>query len=203
MPKPDEKLKRAIEGTGIAEVLQTVSNEDKEPPPDVKKVIVQARVARDDVPKWLTIIDFILQEEEEQDEDDGMWSAHCCKTYVRHEGKLGFVWSVSVSSRGSLKRPVNDVSRAIRTIAASLRSVPSADVSPNAPTNGSGRRPNAVQRAAKAVAKGRVANTDREPVLERHGDGVEVIEMPLTGVTEDRNKPDGPGGKGARYISGG
>lgn len=203
MTKPEEKLKRAIEGTGIAEVIQTASNEDAEQAPDIKKVVIQARVDRDDVPKWLTVIDFVLQEEEEQDEDDGKWSAHCCKTYVRHDGKLGFVWSITVSSRGPLKRPVNDVSRAVRTIAASLRAVPEAEMAPNQGPYRTPGRTTAVQRAAKAVASGRVANQDREPILQRVGDRIEVEEMPLIGVTEDRNKPDGPGGKGAKHIAGG
>jgi hypothetical protein len=198
--KPEEKLKRAIEGTGIAEVLQTASNEEADPAPEIKKVVVQSRVGREDVPKWLSVIDFVLQEEEEQDTEEGSWSAHCCKTYVRHDGKLGFVWSITISSRGALKRPVNDVSRAIRTLSASLKSVPAAEAPFAAPR---ATRPNAVQRAARAVASGRVANTDREPVVSVVGDRVEVEEMPLIGVTEDRNKPDGPGGKGAQYISGG
>lgn len=199
MTKPEEKLRRAIESTGIAEVTQSASNEEEDPPPDVKKVVVRSRVGHEDVVKWLTVFDFVLQEEEEQDEEETRWSAHCCKDYLRHEGKLGFVWSISVSSRGSLKRPVNDVSRAIRTISASLKSVPSAEM---VPSNGSGKR-NVVRRAAQAVASGHVANAGTEALLGRVGDSVEVLEMPLIGVTADRNKPDGPNSKGARHISGG
>lgn len=199
MTKHEEKLKRAVEGTGIAEVIQTASNANEDPTPQINKVVVQARVPADEVPKWLTVLDFILQEEEEQDDEEQKWSAHCCKTYVRHEGKLGFVWSVSISSRGLLARPVSDVARAVRTIGASLKSVPEAEMRAR---NGSEQK-NAFQRAAKAVASGRVTNAGREPTITWFGEKAEVVEMPLTGLTEDRNKPDGPNSKGARYIAGG
>lgn len=195
---PEEKLKRAIEGTGIAEVIQMASNVDGEKSPEIKKIAIQSRISREDVPKWLSVIDFVLQEEEEQDEDN-KWSAHCCKTYVRHEGNLGFVWSVTVSSRNDIKRAATDVSRAIRTLSASLKSVPSTE----APFVQQKSRGGAIRRAAAAIHSGNVSNLGREPVLSMIGNRVEVEEMPLVGVTEDRNKPDGPGSKGARFIAGG
>ena len=135
----------------------------------------------------------------EQDVDEGKWSVHCCKTFVRHEGKLGFVWSIAVSSRHDIKRPINDVSRAIRTLSASLKSVPAAETQYAQPRGGTG----VIQRAAAAVASGRVTNSDREPVVHIIGDRVEVEEMPLIGVTDDRNKPASRDNKGAHYISGG
>lgn len=198
MTKPEEKLRRAIESTGIAEVTSSASNEKQDPPPDVKKVIVRSRVQPEDVMRWLNVFDFILQEEEEQDEEETRWFAHCCKDYLRDDGKFGFVWSITVSSRGDLKRPVNDVSRAIRSISANLKSMPSETVPGKAP-----KRANAVKRATQSVASGHVANSRVDAVLGRRGDSVEVLEMPLVGVTSDRNRPDGPGSKGARHIAGG
>ena len=199
MTKPEEKLKRAIEGTGIAEVIQMASNMDGDKPPEIKKVAIQSRVSREDVPKWLSVIDFVLQEEEEQDSEDNKWSAHCCKTYVRHEGHLGFVWSITISSRDDIKRAVADVSRAIRTLSASLKSIPAAE----APFVQQKTRGGVIRRAAAAIHSGNVVNAGREPVLSMVGSRFEVEEMPLIGVTEDRNKPDGPGSKGAHYIAGG
>jgi len=199
MTNPEEKLKRAIEGTGVAQVIQVASNVDGDKLPEIKKIAIQSRIAREDVPKWLSIIDFVLQEEEEQDSEDNKWSAHCCKTYVRHEGNLGFVWNVTISSRNDIKRAVTDVSRAIRTLSSSLKSIP-ASVAPfgQQKTNGG-----AIKRAAAAIHSTNVSNLGREPILSVIGNRVEVSEMPLIGVTEDRNKPDGPGSKGARFIAGG
>lgn len=198
MAKPEEKLKKAVEGTGIAEVLQAASNVGKDKEPEVKKAVVQCRVASEDVPKWLMLYDFILQEEEEQDADDEKWSVLCAKMYVRHEGRFGFVWSISVSSRGDLKRPVSDVARAIRTISATLKSMPAEN-----PVQRSTKRGGDVKRAAVAVANGKVAMVSHPPKMGRFGSKLEVVEMPLAGVTEERNKPDKPGGKGAKYIAGG
>lgn len=194
MTSSEEKLKRAIEGTGFAEVIQTASNEDAEPAPEVKKIVVQLRIHRDDTPKWLSVVDFIIQEEEEQDNEGEKWLAHCCKTYLRYEGKLGFVWSISISSRDNVKRAINDVSRAIRTLTASLKAIPAAE----SQFANQQRPKNAIKNAAIAVA-----NSGRQPILSAIGSRTEVIEMPLTGVTEDRNKPAGKGSKGAHYISGG
>lgn len=188
----EERLRKAVENTEIGKVISSSSNLDGEKEPEIKKVAVQLRVSKDDVPDWLSIIDFILQEEEEQDPEGDKWSAHCCKTFVRHEGKFGFVWNIAISSREDLKRPIADVCRAIRTLSMTMKSSTDTFYQP---------KQGLVRRAANAVHKSSVVG--RDPVISRVGDRVEVEEMPLAGVTEGRNRPKGPGGKGAHYISGG
>lgn len=192
MPKLEEKFKNAIDGTGIAEVIQVLSSEN---PDGLSKIAVQVRVETEDVPLWLSILDFVLQEQEEQDDEEEKWSAHCCKTYLRSEGKLGFVWSIALSSKGKLNRPVNDVCRAIRTLSAGFN---------HSAVMGAGKangacRPSAARKAAEAVSSKMFVGS---PIVRKVGDGVEVLSMPLVGVTANRNNPNGLGGKGAHFIKG-
>lgn len=190
MESAQEKLKRSVENTGLAEVLQSAASEESNA---VQKIALQLRIQPDDTPKWLALVDFLLQEEEEQEEDGlDKWSLHVCKTFMRNEGRLGFVWTIVVSTKGDIKRSVTDVSRAFRIYSSNLKTneyhAPAA-------------KP-AVQRAAQVVAS-QVRGSDRQPIVHQVGDRIEVDAMPLVGVTEDRNRPNKPGSRGARLIQGG
>lgn len=183
---PEEKLCKALAGSGIVEVVQSSSSQG-----DVNKIVVQVRVSKEDTPKWLTVVNFILQEEEEQDKDEYEWAAHICKTYVRHEGKLGFIYSVTIVSRMDIKIAVSEISRVIRVLSANIP-----NINPYSLHNA---KDSQIKRAATAVASSNANKNIHNPVVNANG---EVEVMPLHGVTSTRNTPDGPGGKGARYIEG-
>jgi hypothetical protein len=195
--KSEEKLKRAFESTDLVDVIQSASNEATAKDNEIKKIAIQFRVAREDVPSWLSIIDFILQECEEQDEED-KWSVHCCKHYERQDGRLGFVWLISVSSASNIKRAVNDVSRAVRTFHSTLKLIPQDRVERKSAIK---HKPEAASRAAQAV-KARSSLVQSDPIINVSGNKVEVVEMPLAGVSHNRNSPKKPGGKGAQCIKG-
>ena len=198
MDTAQEKLKSAIEKTGLVEILQSSSVERGSNGVDtipVQKVALQMRVKSDEMARWLPFVDFLLQEEEEQEEEevDSSWSVHLCKTFMRNEVKPGYVWTIVLSTRGDLKRCVADISRAVRIYNSNF----SEGALPRYPAQA---QP-AVQRAAQAVA-GHVVGSGLQPVMHQVGDRVEVDIMPLVGVTEDRNRPIKPGSKGARLIQG-
>lgn len=193
MAKIEDKLKRAIESTELAEVLQVATNLDEDPEPTVKKVVVQYRVLRENTQRWISVIDFLLQEEEEQDDDEEPWALHLCKTFLRADGQIGTVWNITLSSRLNIKGGINDISRAIRSLAVTLKNMPDTPIGSNGPKA-------AVQRATRAVAAGQVANQDRQPKLVGVGAYVEVEEMPLIGVTPSRGQLSEKG-KGASFIS--
>jgi len=183
----EERMKKAINGLDIAEVVQTaIRDEENEP---VKKLVVRVRVQSQATEQWISVIDFILQEEEDQDEVDVnlRWSAHCCKTYLRVEGRLSHVWNITIATRNDLKVAVETVSRAIRTLAVSLKSI-QLPVMQRATSS-------RVQGAASRVARNR--NNSGISVV-RRGNFIDVEEMPLFGAG-NRNKP-GPGEKGAYYL---
>lgn len=191
MELPKEKLIRSLESTDFIEVLQSSSAQNE----FVNKVAVQFRVNSGVMPQWLSVVDFLLQEEEEQD-DAEKWSLHICKTFMRDEERLGFVWTIVLSTKRDIRKAVTDVSRALRVFCANLKNHPEA---PQYKAEAS--RPRAVQRAAQVVAN-RVAGQDAQPSMHNIGDKIEVDIMPLIGVTEDRNRPTSPNGKGARLIQG-
>lgn len=196
METAQEKLRSAVEKTGLVEVLQASSLERGSEAMSLvptQKVALQLRVKHDEMARWLPFVDFLLQEEDEQDieEPDNAWSLHICKTFMRNNGQLGYVWTMVVSTKGDLKRCTADISRAVRIYNSNF----SEGALPRYPAQA---QP-AVQRAAQAVA-GHVSGI--QPVMHKVGDRIEVDIMPLVGVTEDRNRPLKPGSKGARLIQG-
>lgn len=196
METAQDRFKSVVEKTGLVEVIQaaSVEREESDPPHAQQKVALQVRVKYDEMARWLPFVDFLLQEEEEQESDDSrsLWSLHICKTFMRIEGKLGYVWTLVVSTKGDLKRCISDISRAVRIYNSNFSEG-------NLPRYPAQAQP-AVQKAAQVVAN---HVNGLQPVMHRVGDRIEVDVMPLVGVTEDRNKPISPTSKGARLIQGG
>lgn len=77
-PTPEQLLSRAIEGTGVAEVVRASS--------DKGSVKILHRVALGQKMIWLGILEYVLSRA------DG-WSAHVCQQYFMRGPKLVFGWN--------------------------------------------------------------------------------------------------------------
>jgi hypothetical protein len=73
---PEETLSRAIEGTGVVEVVRSSSDEGS------VKVLYRVRQKR----VWLNMLEYVLSRA------DG-WSAHVCQQYFMRGGRLVYGWN--------------------------------------------------------------------------------------------------------------
>lgn len=73
---PEETMSRAIEGTGVVEVIRSSSDESS------VKVLYRVRQKR----AWLSVLEYVLSRA------DG-WSAHVCQQYFMRGGRLVYGWN--------------------------------------------------------------------------------------------------------------
>jgi hypothetical protein len=157
---------------------------------EARQVNVLCRVR--DVTSWLVVVDTILAEEERAG-SDAPWNVHICKHYMRRNGKLCYGWNVTVQLTSD--SALNDFCRLLSILGRQFSPPP-------------------VTRPSKKTSKKDPPPKAKGGVME---DG-QVVEMPLVGVTEQRNAPQadiltpgvrgqgrrsGVSSKGARPLMGG
>lgn len=135
---------------------------------------------------WLEVVDAILAEEERLLEAGSPpWNVHICQHYLRHHGKLGYCWDMTIQANGDVKTAVSDICRLLTIMARHVTLRPRAPRVESPPTEMAAARPKETRRPGGRVMGG------------------EVVEVPLVGVTADRNAPQAPvwtpgGGTGRR-----
>lgn len=136
---------------------------------------------------WLEVVDAILIEEERLSEDGSPpWNVHICQHYMRHNGKLGYCWDMTIQANGDVKAAVSDICRLLNIM--SRHALPRA-------------RPPRVESVPQPLPPPSVK--ERRQQAGGRVVGGEVVEAPLVGVNENRNAPQAPvwtpgGGSGRR-----
>jgi hypothetical protein len=216
MSDPSTRLKDALEKLGIVTVV------DSSFVPDRKQIRLLCRVSNEGLDgasytavsqAWLSVIDAILIEEErlvdeledivgEDEEEQEVikqlfmppWNVHICKHYMRREGRLVFGWNFTVQANtDDVSGAVSDVCRLLMIMSRNIRSVisvPYSELSVVAPASAS---------ASVKIGKSRAIRQDSEegrtiPGVGESGTVVDgfVVDMPLVGVTAQRNAPQAP-----------
>jgi len=194
---PHDRLRDALNGLGgLFEVVQESTSGNQ--------VKILGRVPKQFNRAWIPVVDFLLAEEENlRDElDEGErppWALHICKLYMRRAGTTIFAWNITMQARDDVNTATSDLCRLLSIVSRHVevfkRAAAPAVVS-------------VPQSAPMNVQPTRVMNHKAVPGSGLGGimvDG-EVTEMPLVGVTEQRNAPQAalltPGVRGMGRLSG-
>jgi len=135
---------------------------------------------------WINILDAVLGEEERAIADGGRWRLHLCRQFVRHEGKMKAAWNFTI--HGDIDTGTKDVARLLDILSRTEPRSPTRTVARPVPRTSYERVDDSVPNANSGTMRGK-----------------EVIDFPLVGQTENRNKPLSPllskGSKGAHMLT--
>lgn len=212
MTDPANRLKEALEALGIVRVVRVESVLDRG---QIRLLCRVSNERRPDVPAgsvsqaWLSVVDAILIEEErlveelqdqtevpeehtqESDipEPDQLppWNVHICKHYMRHNGRLVFGWNFTLQTNAGMIAAVSDICRLLTIMSRHVGMFLNTPV-----VHQSAVRGGVTQQAAMAPTQSyRPSTVPGAGTSGRIVDG-QVVEMPLVGVTAQRNTPQAP-----------
>jgi hypothetical protein len=221
MGDPAQRLKSSVEALEIAKVVRVDVPENKKQIRMLCKVSNERRptVHQTVVAKaWLSVVDAILIEEERmleemeeeyeselaeyegatEEENEGYeppvrglptWSVHICKHYIRHNGRLVFAWNLTLQANAEMRSAVSDICRLLSIMKRHVESFLQQPVQHQSPATTP-----VVHTAPSRPEQQPLAGAVTVPGVGSAGvvqDGL-VVEMPLIGVTANRNAPQAP-----------
>lgn len=139
----------------------------------------------------------ITEEEGETEKPPEMgapaWNVHICKHYMRRKGKLLFGWNLTLQANSNLRSAVSDICRLLAIMGRHVGTFLQQPVLQPVPAQ-QRQQSSLVMQAAQPlnVQQGMTQNVAGTGVSGIIDDMGQVVEMPLIGVTAQRNAPQAP-----------